>query len=303
VSDQADNVVRMEEAAEPAPDTVRQPAFARMMQMLSGYQITRALRFAVDLDLATILLDEPCTIDDLTVFTGAEHGTLERNVRLLESVGIFRTDGPNVEVTEFGASLAQDGGLLARDLVQQWLDSNLDSLRSVIGSSGGEGAVDDGRVGDVAVGDVPVGNVPVGNVTVAAGGNPLVGAGDDGKDTPPDHRIVPAGLEPTECIPVGEALVISSVLNSWTGEELARILDSLSVATPPGGRVVLIEMVLPADGATPRIGDTDPLMVSQLGGRGHTAAEWESVLASSGFDLERIRPGVPPFSFIEATRR
>lgn len=287
MSNLADNVSGMEEAREPVPDATRQPAFARMMQMLSGYQITRALRFAVDLDLATILLDEPCTINDLTVFTGADHGTLERNVRLLESVGVFRTDGPNVEVTELGASLAQDGAAAARGLAQHWLDSNRESFQSLIGSSSGtDEGVDAG---------------PIGTGAVAAG------ADSDGRDTPPDcqpdYQIVPDGLEPPECVPVGDAFVISSVLNDWTGEDLARILDSLSVATPPGGRVVLIELVLAPDGTTPRVGDTDPLMVSQLGGRGHTAAQWEWLLTSSGFDLVRIRPGVPPFSFIEATRR
>ncbi len=79
--------------------------------MLSGYPVGCALRFAVDLDLATILVDGPCTIEDLAVFTETDRGVLERQIRALESVGVFRVNGTTVEVTELGASLARDGSL------------------------------------------------------------------------------------------------------------------------------------------------------------------------------------------------
>lgn len=211
------------------------------MRMLSGYPIGCALRFAVDLDLATILVDGPCTIEDLAVFTETDRGVLERNIRRLETVGVFRMHGSTVEVTELGASLARDGGAEPVEM-------------------------------------------------------------PDPEVLEPAQYTVQA-TEVVESVSTGDAPIISSVLNDWTYDDFNRILSTLSAATPPGGRVILIELVLPPDGVVDRVGETDPLMVAQLGGRGHTAAEWTSVLAANGFRLDRIRPGTPPFSFIDAVRQ
>jgi hypothetical protein len=241
-----------------ARNAAHEATFMQKMRMLSGYPIGCALRFAVDLDLATILVDGPCTIEDLAVFTETDRGVLERNIRRLESVGVFRVYGSTVEVTELGASLAREGGaesaaeqpyLAERTCLPEQLPKRPEPAHA-------PGADD---------------SVPINAI-------------DDGVRT-------------------DDAVVISSVLNDWTHDDFNRILSTLCAATPPGGRLVLIELVLPPDGVVERVGETDPLMVAQLGGRGHTAAEWTAVLAANGFRLERIRPGAPPFSFIDAIRQ
>ena len=236
-----------------ATGSASEATFMQKMRMLSGYQIARALRFAVDLDLATILADGPCTIEDLAVFTETDRGTLERHVRRLESVGVFRMNGSTVELTELGASLARE---------------------------------------TVAV--------PECEVTLE---QPAPAPAPEPTDLPDQMEMMQDVAQAVESIPVDDAFVVSSVLNDWTYDDFTRILDTLAVGTPSGGRVVLIELVLPPDGVPERVGDTDPLLVSALGGRGHTLAEWTSVLAASGFRLERVRPGTPPFSFIEAVRQ
>lgn len=228
----------MQDGEDSARNSAREATFTKRMRMLSGYPVGRALRFAVDLDLATILVDGPCTIEDLAAFTETDPGVLERNIRRLESVGVFRLRGSTVEVTELGASLARDAGAES---------------------------------------------VPIVEVEV------IESAGDD--------EVSTDGVPRADSGPV-----ISSVLNDWTDEDFNRILGALATATPPGGRLMLIELVLPADGVVEGVGETDPLMVATLGGRGHTAAEWASVLAGAGFRLERIRPGTPPFSFLDAVR-
>ena len=233
----------MQDGEDSAQNGTHEATFTQKMRMLSGYPVGSALRFAVDLDLATILVDGPCTIDDLAVFTETDRVLLERNIRRLESVGVFRVHGSTVEVTELGASLAREG--------------------------------------------VPTDGVSAGVVTFSA----------DSVSVPADSVTVPP-----DGVPASDAPVISSVLNDWTDEDFSRILGTLAAATPPGGPLMLIELVLPPDGVVQRVGETDPLMVAALSGRGHTAAEWESVLAANGFRLERIRPGVPPFSFLDAIR-
>jgi len=250
------------------------------MRMLSDYPIGRALRFAVDLDLATILVDGPCTIEDLAVFTETDRGVLERNIRQLESAGVFRVRGSTVEVTELGASLARDGSGAAV------------LIESDAGSSG---AAEVGvRAGGSATKEesAPEENCPVERDSLA-------------EQQCPAERDTLAGQCPAQqdSALAGNVSVISSVLNDWTYDDFNRILGTLAAATPSGGRLALIELVLPPDGVVEQVGDTDPLMVAALGGRGHTAAEWTSVLAANGFRLERIRPGVPPFSFIEAVRQ
>lgn len=214
------------QSAAPAAPVPPDASFMRRMEMLSGYPVGGALRFAVDLDLATILVDGPCTIEDLAVFTETDRSVLERQIRALESVGVFRVNGSTVEVTELGASLARDGG-----------------------------------------------------------------------------EVVVAESVPADSVDTHDAAVISSVLNDWTDEDFNRILATLSIATAPGARLMLIELVLPPDGVVQRVGETDPLLVGELGGRGHTAAEWESVLAANGFRIEGIRPAEAPFSFIDAVRQ
>lgn len=225
--DSARNVANAAPAAPLSPDA----SFTQTMRMLSGHPVGSALRFAVDLDLATILVDGPCTMEDLAAFTETDRGVLERQIRQLESVGVFRVNGSTVEVTELGASLARDG----TDRI------SADSVST------------------------------------------------DKASTDSVHTV--------------GAPVISSVLNDWTDEDFSRILGTLAAATPPGSHLMLIELVLPPDGVAERVGETDPLLVGELGGRGHTATEWASVLAANGFRLERIRPAEAPFSFIDAVRQ
>ena len=100
----------MQDGYDSAGYAAHEATFPQKLRMLSDYPIGNALRFAVDLDLATILVDGPCTLEDLAVFTETDRCVLERNIRRLESVGVFRVHGSTVEVTELGASLARDGG-------------------------------------------------------------------------------------------------------------------------------------------------------------------------------------------------
>lgn len=272
----------------PIPTAADQTTFMQKMRMLSGYQVAHALRFAVDLDLATILVDGPCTIEDLAAFTEADRTVLERNVRRLESVGVFRMHGSTVEITELGASLARESGAApeSADVSEPGLDLELElepepnperaatSVPEQLTAS--QDATDPAETTQVAD-SISTGSISTGPV--------------------------PTDTVPTDTVPTDDALVLSSVLNDWTYEDFNRILGTLGAATPPGGRLLLIELVLPPDGVVPRVGDTDPLTVSALGGRGHTEAEWTSVLAACGFRLERIRPGVPPFSFLDAIRQ
>ncbi|MEV0406556.1 methyltransferase dimerization domain-containing protein [Actinoallomurus sp. NPDC050550] len=84
------------------------PAPIQMLQLMAGFQVSQALYVAAKLDLATILGNGPQTIDQLAAETNANADALGRIIRFLATLGVFRTDGDQVEITELGATLADD---------------------------------------------------------------------------------------------------------------------------------------------------------------------------------------------------
>ena len=78
------------------------PAAVRMHQLLSGFEVSQALYVVAELGVATALLDGPRRVADLAVAVGADVDALERLIRFLASLGVFRTSGGDVEITELG---------------------------------------------------------------------------------------------------------------------------------------------------------------------------------------------------------
>ena len=68
----------------------------------------------------------------------------------------------------------------------------------------------------------------------------------------------------------------------------------------PNGRVLIVEMVLPA-GDTPHPGKLlDMVMLTMPGGRERTEAEYSSLLVKAGFRLTRVVPTDSAVSVVEA---
>jgi hypothetical protein len=78
-----------------------------MLQMLSGFQISQALYTVAKLDIAGILARGPRTVDEIAAEAGADADALGRIIRFLATIGLYRTSGDQVEVTELGATLAK----------------------------------------------------------------------------------------------------------------------------------------------------------------------------------------------------
>ena len=73
-------------------------------------------------------------------------------------------------------------------------------------------------------------------------------------------------------------------------------------ALNPGGTLLLVEMVIPADNQPSPAQAMDLNMLVLLGGRERTEDEYRALLGATGFRLERVIPTHSPFSVIEATR-
>ncbi len=98
-----------------------------------------------------------------------------------------------------------------------------------------------------------------------------------------------------ESVPAAaDAYVLKSVIHDWDHERSVKILRNCRRAMRPSGRLLLVELVLPARiDETPRsrIGTgSDVNMLVNAGGRERTDADFAELLEAAGFHLARIVP-------------
>ena len=98
----------------------------------------------------------------------------------------------------------------------------------------------------------------------------------------------------------GDAYILSHIIHDWREDLCLTILGHCKRAMNPGGRVLIIEMVLPpAD--TPHPGKMlDVMMLVGPGGQERSAQEYDALLGKAGFRLNRIVPTASAVSVVEA---
>jgi SAM-dependent methyltransferase len=98
----------------------------------------------------------------------------------------------------------------------------------------------------------------------------------------------------------GDAYVLSHIIHDWPVDACHTILRNCREAMNPGGRILIVEMVLPP-GAEPHPGKIlDVVMLAVAGGRERTADEYGELLAPAGLRIERVIPTASPVSVVEA---
>ena len=100
----------------------------------------------------------------------------------------------------------------------------------------------------------------------------------------------------------GDVHLLKQIIHDWDEERAARVLTNCRDALVPGGKLLLVEMVVPADNRPDFAQAMDLNMLAILGGRERTEAEYRALLEASGFKLERVIATHSPFSVIEAQR-
>jgi hypothetical protein len=104
-------------------------------------------------------------------------------------------------------------------------------------------------------------------------------------------KTVPAG---------GDAYVLSHIIHDWNEEQCLTILGHVRKAIKPEGRLLIVEMVLPA-GDAPHPGKMlDLVMLVIPGGQERTEAEYAPLLTKAGFRLKRVVPTASAVSVVEA---
>jgi len=104
-----------------------------------------------------------------------------------------------------------------------------------------------------------------------------------------------------ESVPKGaDAYVLRHIIHDWDDQKSTQILRRCRDAVAAGGKVLLVESVIPP-GDEPHPGKwLDVIMLAVPGGRERTRAEYETLLAAAGLKLQRIVPTRSPVSVLEA---
>jgi hypothetical protein len=115
-----------------------------------------------------------------------------------------------------------------------------------------------------------------------------------------DRVVIQSGDFFTAVPPGGDCYVLSHILHDWSDEQCLKILSNCRKAMKPGGRLLIVEMVLPP-GDTPHPGKMlDMVMLVVVGGIERTEAEYAALLSQAGFRLQGIVPTKSPISIVEA---
>jgi len=101
-------------------------------------------------------------------------------------------------------------------------------------------------------------------------------------------------------VPPGDALLLKAVLHDWDNAKALSILRGCRAALRSGGRLVVVEMLLPEDNAPSMAQLMDLNMLVMLTGRERSKAEFESLFQEAGLRLERVHGTHSPFSVLEA---
>jgi hypothetical protein len=120
-------------------------------------------------------------------------------------------------------------------------------------------------------------------------------------DTPPAARIRLAGGDFfTDPLPAADAYLLMDVLHDWDDTHAARILAAVRRAAQPQSHVLIVETLVP-ETAGPHFGKSlDITMLAVTGGRERTEAQYRTLLAVSGFRLQRVLPTPSQYSIVEA---
>ena len=102
-------------------------------------------------------------------------------------------------------------------------------------------------------------------------------------------------------VPEGDIHLLKHVLHDWDDEQALTILRNVAAAMRPGGRVLLVEMVVPEDDQPSIAPLMDLNMLVLVPGRERTRTEYASLLAGAGLRLQRVIDTRSPFQVLEAS--
>ena len=101
--------------------------------------------------------------------------------------------------------------------------------------------------------------------------------------------------------PGGDAYLLKWIVHDWDDDAAIRILRNCRTAMAPGGRVLLVEVVVPQGSAGSAATGLDTTMLVFTGSRERTEREYRELLHRAGLTLLRVTPTASRFSLLETT--
>jgi SAM-dependent methyltransferase len=102
-------------------------------------------------------------------------------------------------------------------------------------------------------------------------------------------------------VPEADIHILKLIIHDWNDERSISILSNCARALRSGGKVVIVERLMPEDDRASRTPLADLNMLVLLPGRERTLREYGDLVARAGLRLDRVTGTASPFSVIEAT--
>jgi hypothetical protein len=115
-------------------------------------------------------------------------------------------------------------------------------------------------------------------------------------------RCEVVGGDMLEAVPGGaDAYLLKRAVMIWGDEQATRILRHCAAALPKGGKVLVVEMVMPpGNEPSPAKGFDLLMLLAHEGGRVRTEDEFRELFAAAGQRFARVIPTASPNSILEA---
>ncbi|MEU1289571.1 methyltransferase [Kitasatospora sp. NPDC005856] len=101
-------------------------------------------------------------------------------------------------------------------------------------------------------------------------------------------------------VPAGDVLLLKRITHDWDDEQCVTLLGNCRRALRPGGRILVLDAVVPRDDAPHQAKTLDLLMMASLTGRERTEADFVDLLDRAGLRLSRILRASAVLSVVEA---
>jgi hypothetical protein len=325
----------------------------KMVEMISGFWVSRVVYIAAKLGLADQLKDTARTASEIAEATGTHAPSLYRVMRALAGAGILaEAEEKRFQLTPLGATLRSDAPFSLRALATSELgEVHYPSWGALLHTvKTGERGFDHvfgtdcwdyfgkhpeyaqifnqsmtelTRIVEPAVARAYDFSAFAKIVDVGGGHGGLLTSilkkspGSKGviMDAPQviegaKKRIEAEGLTERcealggnffEAVPEGgDAYIMKHIIHDWEDPQAIAILKNCRKAIKEGGKVILVESVIP-EGNEPSLAKYGDLVMMLIpGGRERTAKEFGALFQAAGFRLERIIPTESPLCVIEA---
>jgi hypothetical protein len=104
-------------------------------------------------------------------------------------------------------------------------------------------------------------------------------------------------------VPGGNAYLLKQILHDWNDDQCRTILANCARSVAAGGRIYIIEMVIPDDNSPSFASLMDLNMMVMLPGRERALREYRALLDASGPKFEHVLTTHSPFQIIEASKK